>query len=378
MQLLLFVAGLAALVMGASLLVRGASSLAASFGVSPLVIGLTVVAFGTSAPEIAVSVGAVANGQDDLAVGNVVGSNIFNILAILGLSALIVPLSVNRQLIRQEVPIMVGVSLLLVLLCLDGSIGLFDSALLLSLLFAYTGLLIVQSRREHAREIRAAAMMAGETPAAADGSVAAETATASSTADAPQKDSLPKQIVLILAGLAGLVLGSEWLVDAAVAFARALGVSELVIGLTIVAAGTSLPEVAASVTAALKGERDMAVGNVVGSNIFNILGCLGISGLVAGGSGLTVTASVQSFDIWVMMATALACIPVFMSAREISRWEGLFFLLYYAVYTAYLILAAQQADILPSYVQTFTTIVVPLTVLSFAGLTWWQQKSLRR
>ena len=138
MQLLLFVAGLAALVMGASLLVRGASSLAASFGVSPLVIGLTVVAFGTSAPEIAVSIGAVANGQDDLAVGNVVGSNIFNILAILGLSALIVPLSVNRQLIRQEVPIMVGVSLLLVLLCLDGSIGLFDSALLLSLLFAYT------------------------------------------------------------------------------------------------------------------------------------------------------------------------------------------------------------------------------------------------
>lgn len=359
MSFLLFAAGLAALVVGASLLVRGASSLAASFGVSPLVVGLTVVAFGTSAPEIAVSVGAVSQGQVDLAVGNVIGSNIFNILVILGLSALIVPLSVDRQLIRQEVPFMVGISVLLLLLSLDGTIGKTDSLVLLGLLVAYTTLLVVQSRRLHAHESAqaAAASPGDETP--------------------PRQDSLPMQIVLILAGLAGLVFGSEWLVQAAVSFARALGVSELVIGLTIVAAGTSLPEVAASVAAALKGERDMAVGNVVGSNIFNILGCLGISGLVAE-HGLTVPASALGFDIWVMMAATLACVPVFMSAREISRWEGAFFLMYYGAYSAYLVLAAQHPALLPTYTQAFTTVMLPLTVLSFSALTWWQQKHLRR
>ena len=364
MQFLMFAGGLFALVVGASLLVRGASSLASSFGVSPLVIGLTVVAFGTSAPEIAVSIGAVLDGRVDIAVGNVVGSNIFNILFILGLSALIVPLAVARQLIRQEVPIMIAVSVLLILLCLDGILGLFDSILLLALLVGYTALLVVQSRREQQAQPH-------ELPTdTASASPAPETGKA--------RDGLPMQIALVVLGLGALVLGSEWLVEAAVAFARALGVSDLVIGLTIVAAGTSLPEVATSVAAALKGERDMAVGNVVGSNIFNILGCLSLSGLVAGSNGLTVPETVQAFDIWVMLAASLACVPVFLSAREISRWEGAFFLLYYGVYSAYLILAAQQAAALPAYAQTLTTVVLPLTVLGFAGLTWWQHKTLRR
>jgi cation:H+ antiporter len=346
MNLLLFIAGLAALVVGADLLVRGASRLALSLGISPLVVGLTVVAFGTSAPEMAVSVGAVLKGQTDIAVGNVVGSNIFNVLFILGLSALIVPLVVNVQLIRQEVPIMIGASLLLLVLMQDGRIGLFDGALLLALLVAYTAYLVVQSRAEtqSARDT-----FAEELPAPAPDAWDAR---------------LPVQVALVIAGLALLVTGSDWLVTAAVAFAKALGVSDLVIALTIVAAGTSMPEVATSIVAALKGERDMAVGNIVGSNIFNILGCIGLSGLAAGHAGLGVAPQVMAFDIWVMVATAMACLPVFISGREIARWEGGLFLAYYAAYAAWLILSALHSGVLPAYASVMMSFVLPLTLVT--------------
>ena len=346
-ELLLFAAGLAGLVLGANLLVRGASKLALSFGISPLVVGLTIVAFGTSAPEVAVSVGAVLDGKTDLAAGNVVGSNIFNVLLILGLSALITPLVVNSQLIRQEVPIMLGVSLLLLAVGLDGRISLFDAALFTTLMVAYTVFLIVQSRREGAQ-------------AADDDEVP--------KLDAQAWDArLPAQLGLIAVGLVGLVLGSEGLVTASVAFAKQLGVSDVVIGLTIVAAGTSMPEVATSITAALKGQRDIAVGNVVGSNTFNILGCLGLSGLAGaatGSTGLVLPPSLLSFDIWVMLAVALACLPVFFTGREIARWEGGLFVAYYVAYVAYLILAAQQHDALPYFSQAMLGFVLPLTVVT--------------
>lgn len=346
MHLLMFAGGLLALIAGATLLVRGASRLALFFGISPLVVGLTVVAFGTSAPEMAVSVGAVLDGRVDIAIGNVVGSNTFNVLFILGISALIAPLAVNIQLIRQEVPIMIGASLLLLLLGLDGRISWVDGMLLFGLLLAYTGFLVVQSRRE--------------TQAAND-----EFTDALAPATATTWDRSPLvQVGLVIAGLGLLVLGSQWLVEASVAFARALGVSDVVIGLTIVAAGTSLPEVATSITAALKGERDIAVGNVVGSNTFNILGCLGLSGLAAGGTGLTVPPPVLAFDIWVMLAVALACMPVFLTGREIARWEGAVFVLYYAAYVAYLILASQQHDALRTFTLAMTGFVLPLTVIT--------------
>ncbi|HRH86994.1 MAG TPA: calcium/sodium antiporter [Rubrivivax sp.] len=351
MTLLLFVAGLAALVAGAEALVRGASKLALSLGISPLVVGLTIVAFGTSAPEMAVSVGAVLDGKTDLALGNVVGSNIFNVLFILGLAALIAPLLVDIQLIRQEVPVMLGASLLLLALALDGTIGFGDGALLFALLLAYTVFLIVQSRKQ--------------TQAARDEYAAEFKPPAAGGWDAK----LPVQLLLIAAGLGLLVLGSDWLVTAAVAFARTLGVSDVVIGLTIVAAGTSMPEVAASVAAAVKGERDIAVGNVVGSNVFNILGCLGLSALVSGSAGLQVPSSVIHFDIWVMVAVALACLPIFMTGREIARWEGALFLLYYAAYVIYLILAAQQHDALQAYSGVMMGFVVPLTVVTLVVMT---------
>jgi len=324
MNMLLFLLGLGLLVIGSSLLVRGASKLALSFGISPLVVGLTIVAFGTSAPEVAVAVGAVLGGTTDIAIGAVVGSNIFNILMILGLSALITPLLVNVQLIRQEVPILIGLSVLLLLLALDGKVSWLDGTLLVALLVIYTTFLIIQSRRETQA---AQQEFVDEAPKLEPGA---------------WDNKLPAQLALIVVGLVGLVFGSEFMVTSAVAFAKALGVSDLIIGLTIVAAGTSMPEVATSVAAALKGERDIAVGNVIGSCTFNILACLGISSIVSGNLGLVMAPSLMAFDIWVMLAATVACLPIFMTGREIARWEGAVFLGYYVAYVTYLILSAQE------------------------------------
>ena len=360
--LLVFFGGLIALIVGAEVLVRGASRLALSFGMSPLVIGLTVVAFGTSAPEVAVSVGAVLDGRTDIAVGNVVGSNIFNVLAILGLSALVAPLVVHSQVIRQEVPIMIGASLVMVVLALDGSLDRWESGLLFALLLAYTAFLVVQSRRETAAT---AAVTAPDTPEA--DRAAAGGAAGSAGIGRDLLAHKPLQLLAILAGLALLVLGAQWLVSAASEFARALGVSDLVIGLTIVAAGTSLPELATSALAALRGERDIAVGNVVGSCTFNLLGCLGLSGLVSVG-GLAVPPAVLNFDLWVMVAVAVACIPVVVSGREIARWEGALFLLHYAAYTTWLILAAREHDALPAFSRAMMSFVIPLAIVTLVAV----------
>ena len=347
MMIAMFVLGLVTLVAGAQLLVRGASRLALSLGISPLVVGLTVVAFGTSAPELAVSVRSSWGGQVDIALGNVVGSNIFNVLFILGLSALVAPLLVAPQLIRQEVPLMIGASLLVFGVALDGGIGRADGALLFGLLVAYMVFLIRQSRREsRATQDEYAQEFAAPSAGAWDSHWGA-------------------QLALIVGGLALLVLGANWLVDAAVSFARALGLSERVIGLTIVAAGTSLPEVATSVVATLRGERDIAVGNVIGSNTFNLLGVLGLSSLVAP-QALPVAPAMLSFDLPVMIGVALACLPIFFTGHLIARWEGALFLAYYAAYMAYLLLAAQRHDLLDTYAMAMATVVLPLTAVTLA------------
>ncbi len=302
MTLVLFALGVVLLIAGAQALVRGASGLAAALGVSPLVIGLTVVAWGTSAPEVAVSVDAAVRGSGDIAVGNVVGSNIMNVLLILGLSALVAPLVVARAMSRVHVPLMIGASILLVALAVDGRVGRIDAAVLLVGFAAYTAYSMRSSR-------------GGEAPR-------------------PVGKRRPAlDVAFVIAGLGLLVLGARWLVNGAVAFAQALGVSELVIGLTIVAAGTSLPEIATSVVATLKGERDIAVGNVVGSCIFNIVGVLGVSGLAAP-DGIAVSGAVLRFDLPVMVAAAVVCLPVFLSGSIISRAEGALFLACYAGYTA--------------------------------------------
>jgi cation:H+ antiporter len=336
--------GLVLLVWGADLLVRGAARLAAAVGISALVVGLTVVAFGTSAPELSVSVASAYKGQADLALGNVVGSNIFNILVILGLSAIIIPLTVAQQLVRFDVPLMIGVSILLYVLCLDGLIGRLDGALLAGGIITYTIFLIRQSRKESSIEVKA------------------EYEQEFGTGDPKAPKQWLKNIGLIAIGLVFLVLGSNWLVDSAVKIARIFGVSELVIGLTIVAAGTSLPEVATSVMAAIKGERDIAVGNVVGSNIFNILCVLGFSSLVSP-AGVKVSQAALEFDILVMIGVALAAFPIFLAGYRVSRFEGAFMLLAYVGYTIYLILTATRHEALGTYQTAMVWFVLPLTGL---------------
>ncbi len=352
-----FIAGLVLLALGAEMLVRGASRLALTFGISPLVVGLTVVAFGTGSPELAVSLQSSLAGQGGIAIGNVIGSNIFNVLFVLGLSALLIPLTVAPQVIRQEIPFMVGVSLLLWGFVFDGHLGRWESALLCTLLVIYTVFLVWQSRRAKARERR-------------------EFAEALPPPAATAWDRhWSVQVLFVVAGLVLLVLGARWLVQGAVAFATYLGVSKLIIGLTIVAVGTSLPEIATSIIAALRGERDMAVGNVIGSNIFNILGVLGITGLVAP-VGLTVAPGVLGFGILVMLAAAIACIPVAFTGRVIARWEGGLFLFYFAAYTTYLFLYAQRHPWLASFSVAMVGFVLPLTGVTLAVTAWreWRQR----
>ena len=345
MVILMLVLGLAVLTVGAELMVRGSSRLAIAMGISPLVVGLTVVAFGTSAPELVVSVQSSLIGQPDVAIGNVVGSNIFNVLLILGLSAMIVPLRVSQQLIRIDVPLMIAISILVFVLALDGSIGRLDGLLLVGGLISYTSFAIVTSRKERAG-IKAEYEAEFGDPKKAEGG-----------------GKIALNVVLVVAGLGLLVLGSHWFIGSAIVIARALGVSELVIGLTIVAAGTSMPEVATSIMAAIRGERDIAVGNVVGSNIFNIFAVLGISSVVSPG-GVKVSEAALQMDIPVMIAVAAACLPVFFVGHVISRWNGVMFFAYYIAYTASFIIAETVPGHHRTYALVMLGLVIPLTVIT--------------
>lgn len=304
--LCLLTGGLVLLYFGAEALVKGSSSLALRLGVTPLVVGLTVVAFGTSAPELVVSTKAAHAGQGGIALGNVVGSNIFNIAVILGLSALIRPMKIKLQLLRFDVPIMIGVTIACWLLFLDRQLSRWEAALLFASIIAYTVANILLARREK--------------------STAIEHEFEEGT---PQRSrSIALDLLFVIGGLALLVLGARLFVDGSIAIARAWGISEAIIGLTIVAAGTSLPELVTSVVAAVRKEDDIAVGNIVGSNVFNILGILGAAGLV---SPLE-TGGVTPVDFAVMFGVAVLLIAMMKSGLRIGRWEGGLFLAIYAGY----------------------------------------------
>jgi len=353
---LLLLAGLACLILGAEILVRSGSALAARLGISSLVIGLTVVAFGTSSPELAVSAKAALSGQSDIALGNIVGSNIFNVLFILGISALISPLVVSKQLVKVDIPIMIGVSILLLLMAIDGKLSQLDGAVLFSGIISYTVFSLWLSKKENKGN--------------ALGNTDKEKAKSG-------RGSVGMNILLCLIGLVILVIGAKWFVEGAVTIARQWGISELVIALTIVAAGTSMPEVATSIIAALRKETDIAVGNVVGSSIFNILAILGIASLLAGPKGLSVSMGIMDFDLPVMIAVAFACLPIFFSGHIISRWEGVVFLMYYVAYVLYLILKSQEHDLLPIMSKTMWAFVIPITVLTL-GVVYFQSRKKAR
>lgn len=338
-----FLAGLVLIIGGAELLVRGSVKIASALGVPPLVIGLTVVAFGTASPELAVSINAAREGHADISVGNIVGSNILNVLLILGISAIVTPLMVARQLIRLDVPLMIAVTAVTFVLSLDGRLDGRDGVFFVTLLLGYIIAVFLLGRKEKKRTGEYTEEY-GEKPKNLYGIVGAG--------------------ILVAGGLAALFAGTPLFVDSAVAFARSWGVSELVISLTIVSVGTSLPEVATSVLASMRGERDIAVGNIVGSNIFNLLAVLGIAAIIAG--GLDISAKVIRFDMPVMLAVALVCLPVFWTRGIITRMEGALFVLYYGLYTTYIVLSATQSPTLPGYQRILGFVVLPLTLIALA------------
>jgi len=307
--LIFLVLGLVALFIGAEGLIRGSSALALKIGITPLVVGLTVVAFGTSTPELVVSLKAALIGNSSISLGNIVGSNIANIALILGISAIIRPLDVHANIIRREIPIMIGISILLVLLLIDGELGLVDGIIFVLGIVIYTIVNITMARKEKNAEVEKEFKEGLKT-----------------------RLGVPLSIIMIVGGLGLMILGANLFVTSSISIAKVIGVSDAIIGLTIVAIGTSLPELITSVVAAYKNESDIAIGNVVGSNIFNILGILGITALIISVS----SSGINYIDFGAMLFAALILLPLSKTGFRITRLEGLFLVLGYAAYIYHL------------------------------------------
>ncbi len=354
MVLLWILSGLLLLYVGAELLVRHASASASMLGVSKLIVGLTIVAYGTSTPELMVNLVASIQNNTDIAVGNIVGSNIFNVLFVLGISAIAYPLAVHRQIIRLDVPIMIGVSIVLWLLSLNGALHVWTGALLLLGIIAYTVFLVYYSKTQSQDEF------------------------VQNKQEPLNKKRLWKHLAWIAASLGLLTIGSECLVNGAIQLARMWGVSELMISLTIVAAGTSLPELATSLLATIRGHRDIAVGNVVGSNIYNILAILGISAIVAP-DGLPISESVLWIDLPIMVASAIACFPIFATGHTIYRWEGCLLVFYYFLYLTNLVLQATDNPFFTHFHSIVYIFLLPLTLIALFArqLNWYIQKKFQ-
>jgi cation:H+ antiporter len=314
----LVVGGLSLLAIGGDVLVRGAVALARAAGLTTAVIGLTVVALGTSMPELVVSMIASIRGQPDITVGNVVGSNLFNTLIILGLMAVVRPVTIHSAAVKVDWPVTVLVTALAILVFRDGTIDRPEGIVFTAGLISFVAFSVWLARREVTRAEAQPIVERVEGPVARDGTRA-----------------LLQSTALVITGLAALILGGRLLVDGAVQLARLAGITERVIGLTIVAAGTSAPEVAASLAAARKGHGEMAVANLLGSNIFNLLGILGITALV---TPVPVAAEILRSDAWWLLASAVVLFPLMRTGRKVTRVDGILLLLAYGVYLAQLFL----------------------------------------
>ncbi len=355
------IGGATTLVFGAEWLVKGASSIATKLGVAPIVVGLTVVAFGTSAPELAVSVSGAISDNADVALGNVVGSNTFNILMILGLSAAVSGLSINQRLLRFDIPVLVLITVVVYLLALNGSVGRLEGVVLFVGVIVYIGWLLRGATKTESSEVQS------EYQSAVD-EVEGRTFSMS----------LMFQIGLVVVGLSLLVVGSQLLVNSATEIASALGVSDLVIGLTVVAAGTSLPELATSVMAAIRGQRDIAVGNAVGSNIFNLLSVLGASAAISS-NGISVNDEVIRLDYPVMLAATVLLLPICWNGFMVKRWEGAVLVAFYVAYVAYLVMEAGDSSA-PELYRTAMLVIVPLVMIVYgaAGFQGWREHRAAR
>ncbi len=313
--------GLVALVIGSEWLVKGGSRLAAGLGISPILVGLTVVSIGTSMPELAVGLRAAASGNGSLAVGNIAGTNIVNLLLILGLSALLRPLTLHLRTLRLDLPMMTAAALLLWLLAADGTLAASGGAVLTVAAILYTAVLIHSARRE-SRSVQAEF---ADEYARPPGAVRA-------------RGAILRDLALLLVGIVVVVIGADWLVGGAVGVAESFGVSDAFIGLTVVAIGTSAPELATTLVATVRGERDIAIGNLLGSSVYNILLILGLTVLGAG-RPLHLDPDLVRIDIPVMALVALVCIPIFLTGRRVSRLEGGAMVTAYVAYLTYLVIA---------------------------------------
>lgn len=317
---IVFLGGLVVIVVGAEVMLRGSTRIAAMLGIRPILIGLTVVAVGTSAPEFAVGLTAVLEGKGALAVGNIAGTNMLNILFILGLSAAIRPLPLQLQSIRLDVPVMIASAVVLFLMALDGVLSRVEGLLLVLGAVAYTVVLVRFSQRESAELKQEYAEEFGQEALGSERGLARGSWNAT----------------LLLVGIALTILGAELLVAGAVDLARTFGISDAIIGLTIVAIGTSAPELATTIVSTIKDDRDVAVGNLIGSSISNILLILGMTCLLAP-NGVDVSADVLRVDLPLAAAVAIACFPVFRSDAKVSRLEGIVFVVCYLVYLGTLV-----------------------------------------
>ncbi len=330
------IVGLIALLGGAELLVRSATKIALFFKLSPLVIGLTIVAFGTSAPEIAVALSGSFDNHIGLGFGNVIGSNIFNLLFILGLMAVFKPLRIVRKVVRVDIPLMIITSAGLLVLAMDGHLSKIEGAIMLLGLVLFTVFTLRQGKKEENdfnkdfRESRKSI----------------------------SRGTLTLQFIILLLSIILLGWGSDRVVDSSVVIARELGIDEFIIGLTIIAVGTSLPELVTSLMALAHRRCDLAVGNIVGSSIFNILGVVSVMTLVSSG-GVTVTANNLSMDLPVLLASSVVCLPIFFSGYRISRLEGIFFIIYYLVYIVFFAVITAPDSFFGTYVRISMIYVIP-------------------
>lgn len=311
-------AGLVALIVGADVVVRAGTGLASWLGIRPMMIGLTVVSLGTSVPELAIGIDAARTGSSGLAVGNIVGTNLVNLLLILGLSALLLPIALDRATLRFDLPAMVAAALALYVLSVDGLLTRLDGLVLLVGGVAYTAGLVQISRREAAEVAELA-----DDPAAAG----------AGPGDRPRP---LRHVLAMIVAIVVVVIGAQLLVDGAVSIARTLGVTDAIIGLTIVAIGTSAPELITTVVATLRGDRDLAVGNLIGSSIYNIGAVLGLTVLVAP-HGVPVPDEVLAADLGLLVVATAAAVPVFLSGRRVSRVEGGLFVAGYVTYLTWLL-----------------------------------------
>lgn len=345
-NIVLLVLGVIIVLKGADWLTDGAVNIATRFGVSQMVIGLTIVAMGTSMPEFCVSMVSALKGTPDLAVGNVVGSNTLNTLLIVGCSALVAPIMVKRSSVKRDIPFAVVASLLMLLFCLDGAIGRVDAAVFFAgfCLFMFVTLKYAKTTEEHAATVAtmgaamatAAAASTSVSEASTSQSSASESSTSQPSAPEASVASMLKAVVMLVVGLLCLIAGSNMFVDNASFVASSLGVSDAVIGLTIVAGGTSLPELATSMVSAKKGNSDIAIGNVIGSNVFNILMIIGITGLVKPMH----IAGITTLDLIMMLASMLLMWFFCRTTYKVKRWEGAVLTIVYLAYLTWLIMNA--------------------------------------